>query len=113
MGSVIMRNRFWWYRSLYDEYIGREMRMAFVRSLVLINVKGLAAVLWIPHYVYGVHLNRMIERNAAHKNYQLEWGPRRNRLTHSLIFEEFEVILENWQELNREYKEKGISLVPG
>ena len=35
---------------------------------------------------YGVHLNRTIEEGAAHKNYFVEWGPRRNRLTHNLVF---------------------------
>lgn len=35
---------------------------------------------------YGVHLNRTIEEGAAHKNYFVEWGPRRNRLTHNLLF---------------------------
>ena len=45
---------------------------------------------------WGIHLNREIEVNYAHKNYNLEFGPRRNRLTHSLLFEEFEIVLENW-----------------
>jgi hypothetical protein len=34
----------------------------------------------------------------------LEFGPRRNRLTHSLLFEEFEVVLEEWQKLEHEFK---------
>jgi hypothetical protein len=34
----------------------------------------------------------------------MEFGPRRNRLTHSLLFEEFEVVLENWQGLQDEFK---------
>lgn len=38
---------------------------------------------------YGIHLNRTLEENAAHKNYFVEWNPRRNRLTHNLCFEEF------------------------
>lgn len=42
MGSVLMRNRFWWYKSLYDDYSGREMRMAF----------GLCNLIWLPHYWY-------------------------------------------------------------
>jgi len=48
---------------------------------------------------YGIHLNRTNEVNYSHKNYELVWGPRRNRLTHSLLFEEFDVILEKWQDL--------------
>ena len=42
MGSALMRNRYWWYKSLYDDYSGREMRLAF----------GLCNVLWLPHYWY-------------------------------------------------------------
>jgi hypothetical protein len=45
---------------------------------------------------WGIHLNREIEVNYSHRNYQMEFGPRRNRLTHSLLFEEFEVVMENW-----------------
>ena len=36
---------------------------------------------------YGIHLNRACEVNFSHKNYEMEWGPRRNRLTHSMSFE--------------------------
>ena len=42
MGSVIFRNRYWFYKSLYDDYVGREMRLSF----------GLSMVLWAPHYWY-------------------------------------------------------------
>lgn len=94
MGSALTRNRHWWYRSLYDEYVGREMRLAF----------SLGGLIWIPHYFYGVHFNRLSEVNYSHKNYLFEWGPRRNRLTHSMLFEEFELILEDWEDLESEYK---------
>lgn len=43
MGSVLFRNRYWFYKSLYDDYIGREAKLAF----------GLSSVLWLPHYWYG------------------------------------------------------------
>ena len=52
----------------------------------------------------GISLNRAVEENSAHKNYFVEYGPRRNRLTHSLIFEEFEMVLENWVQLEQEYE---------
>lgn len=97
MGAMIARNRYWWYRSLYDEYAGREMRLAF----------SIAIFIWMPHYFYGVHFNRMSEIGYSHKDYLHEWVPRRNRVTHSLLLEEFEVIMENWEELEGEYKEKG------
>ena len=64
---------------------------------------GIASVIWIPHYAWGVHINRKMEEHTAHKNYAHEWGPRRNRLTHSLLFEEFEQVLENWIDLDEEY----------
>lgn len=44
MGSSLTRNRFWWYRSMYDDYMGREMRLAY----------GIAAFLWLPHYWYRI-----------------------------------------------------------
>lgn len=52
---------------------------------------------------YGVYLNRAAETNTSHKIYSMEVGPSRNRLTHSMIFEQFEMVLENWEELNKEY----------
>lgn len=59
---------------------------------------------------YGIHFNRKMEESNAHRNYYVEFGPRRNRLTHSLLFEEFEVILEKWQDLEQEYAEKGTQI---
>ena len=31
MGSVLTRNRFWWYRSLYDDYVAREAKASLVK----------------------------------------------------------------------------------
>ncbi len=56
---------------------------------------------------WGIHLNRTFEVSFSHRNYAHEWGPRRNRLTHSLEFEQFEMILENWQDLEDEYAARG------
>lgn len=53
-------------------------------------------------------MNREIEANYSHKNYFVEWGPRRNRLTHSLLFEEFEMVVERWQDLDEQFKAQGI-----
>lgn len=41
MGNSVFRNRHWYYRSLYDDYFGRETRMAM----------GLASIIWLPHYL--------------------------------------------------------------
>jgi hypothetical protein len=48
-----------------------------------------------------------MEVNASHKNYSLEYGPRRLRLAHSMLFEEFELIMEQWQSLDEEYLQSG------
>jgi len=48
-------------------------------------------------------MNREIEVTHSHTNYVHEYMPRRNRLTHSLLFEEFETVLENWQALDKRY----------
>lgn len=64
-----------------------------------------AALLVLPHRPRtGIAINRAVEEGSAHKNYFIEYHPRRNRLTHSLIFEEFEMVLEDWQRLEREYE---------
>ena len=40
MGSYVFRNRFWFYRSLYDDYLARDFKSAL----------GLASFLWLPTY---------------------------------------------------------------
>lgn len=60
---------------------------------------------------YGVFLNRRIEEGYAHKIYSMEYAPRRNRVTHSMVFEQFEQVLENWQQLEDEYKQKGKAML--
>jgi hypothetical protein len=97
MGSIVTRNRFWLIRSLYDENMSREFRLSFLA----------ATFLGIPHYVYGIHINRQIEENYSHINYAMVNAPRRNRLTHSMLFEEFEEVLEEWQRL-QEQDEQGL-----
>ena len=44
-----------------------------------------------------------MEEGNARKNYLVEFEPRRNRLTHDLIYEEFEMVLEDWVKLQQEY----------
>jgi len=101
MGGVLQRNRFWWYRSMYDDYLLREIRLTL----------GIGAFIWLPMYWWGIHLNREFDILSTRKNYLEEFGPQRNRLTHSLLFEEFEVSLEKWQDLEDEYKEKGDAML--
>jgi len=56
-------------------------------------------------YRYGIYLNRSMEEGNARKNYLVEYEPRRNRLTHDLNYEEFEMVLEDWVKLQTEYYE--------
>ena len=42
MGSTLFRNRYWFYKSLYDDYIGRDFKLAM----------GISSLLWLPHYWY-------------------------------------------------------------
>lgn len=56
MGNTIQRNRYWWYKSLYDDYLLREFRIAFVIS----------GFIYLPFYWWGVHFNREIEVNQSH-----------------------------------------------
>lgn len=71
---------------MYDEYLLRDVR----RTLFF------ASFLYLPAYWWGIHLNRALEIDESHSYYKLIYMPRRVRLTHSLLFEEFEMVLENW-----------------
>ena len=42
MGSIVFRNRYWFYKSLYDDYMGRDFKLAL----------GISSLLWLPHYWY-------------------------------------------------------------
>ena len=102
MGNTLARNRYWWYRSLYDDYMFREMRLTF----------GVAGLLFLPFYWWGIHINREFEVHNAHINYLNEWGPRRLRLTHSMLFEEFEMDLERFLKFKESYTSDGDSDLP-
>lgn len=43
MGSIVFRNRYWFYKSLYDDYLGRDFKLGF----------GISCLLWMPHYWYS------------------------------------------------------------
>merc|ERR1712048_1072529 len=95
MGNSLYRNRHWYYRSLYDDQCTREFRYAF----------GVTALVFIPHYLWGIHFNRLYEEHMSHSVYTEEYMPRRNRLTHSLLFEQFEMMVEKCQDLEDEFRE--------
>ena len=84
-----LRSRFWYINLYLDEYISRDS-MAILMATV---------VMQIPVYLWGLHINRESEIDMSHVNYNRIYMPRRNRLAHSLIFEEFEMHTEQWREL--------------
>ena len=95
MGNMVYRNRFWFYRSLYDDYILREIRMSYI----------FAGLIYIPFYFWGIHINREIEVNSSHSVYSVKYHPRRNRLTEAMFYEEFEMFLEKYKELKPQIDE--------
>ena len=38
----MFRNRYWFYKSLYDDYVGRDFKLSL----------GISSLLWMPHYWY-------------------------------------------------------------
>ena len=52
-----------------------------------------------------------MEEGNARKNYLVEFEPRRNRLTHDLIYEEFEMVLEDWVKLQQVYDASTLFLI--
>ena len=91
MGMTIARNRFWYFRSMYDEYLVRDVR----RTLLI------SSFIWLPAYWWGIHINRELEVDASLDYYRGKYMPRRLRLTHSMMFEEFEMVLEDWEVLQK------------
>eukprot|EP00357_Protocruzia_adherens_P009019 CAMPEP_0114996206 /NCGR_PEP_ID=MMETSP0216-20121206/14174_1 /TAXON_ID=223996 /ORGANISM="Protocruzia adherens, Strain Boccale" /LENGTH=83 /DNA_ID=CAMNT_0002360369 /DNA_START=83 /DNA_END=334 /DNA_ORIENTATION=+ len=61
----------------------------------------------LPYYWWGLHITREGEVNISHGNYYQEYQPRRLRMTHNLIFENFVMMSEQWQKYNDEYQSKG------
>ena len=87
-----LRSRFWYMCMFQDEYMARDVGSVFLAIVIL----------YYPGYVWGTHINREWEIQASHTNYHEVYAPRRNRLTHSLIFEEFEMHMEEWRKLLKE-----------
>ncbi|OMJ72562.1 hypothetical protein SteCoe_18706 [Stentor coeruleus] len=85
-----LRSRFWFINLLLDEYVSRDA----------MAILGATLIMHVPMYFWGMFVNRETEIYHSHINYQNEYAPRRNRLAHSLIFEEFEMQVEQWKGLN-------------
>jgi hypothetical protein len=52
---TLARNRFWYFRSLYDEYLVRDVRRTFF----------IGSTIWLPAYWWGIHMNRELEVDSA------------------------------------------------
>jgi hypothetical protein len=98
MGGVnFTRNRAWWHTAMWDEYGQRHQYIATFPTLFLL----------MPLYWYGASANRNIEQNYAAKMYALDYENRRNRLTHNMIMEHFEIHVEKVQDILDSIKEHG------
>lgn len=98
MGGVnFTRNRAWWHTAIWDEYGQRHMYFAFFPTFLMM----------IPGYWYGAFVNRDLDQNFAAKMYSLEYESKRNRLTHNMIMEHFEMHVEKVQNLLDQVKEEG------
>ena len=103
MWTWFTRNRFWTYIAFYDEYVGRSINTS----------AGLSLLFFIPSYLYGSIINRIMEENGSHMIYALDFMDKRSRLTHNLIMEHFEVHVEKTQDLIVELTEKGPAVWKG
>ena len=97
MGSYLTRTRAWVYIAFYDEYVGRHIN----------TCAGLSILMFIPMYLYGLKVNRLTDINSNHMLYQWQYFDKRNRLTHNLIMEHFEVHKEALEDLIVEMNTKG------
>ena len=97
MGSYFTRTRAWVYIAFYDEYVGRNIHTSCLLSLGF----------FFPCYIYGLKLNRTVENNFNHMMYHWQFADKRNRLTHNLIMEHFEMHKERFEEVTDELDKHG------
>jgi hypothetical protein len=97
MGSWLTRTRAWCYIAFYDEYVGRHINTS----------AGLSVFFFVPLYLYGINVNRICEQNSNHLLYQWQYYDKRNRLTHNLIMENFEMHKEELEDLILDLNKRG------
>ena len=97
MGSYFTRTRAWVYIAFYDEYVGRHIHLCCLGSLAIL----------VPSYLYGLKLNRIVENNFNHMLYHWQYADKRNRLTHNLIMEHFEMHKEHLERVTDELDKHG------
>ena len=103
MGAWLTRTRAWVYIAFYDEYVGRHIN----------TCAGLSMLFFVPMYLYGIHVNRIVDRNSNHLYYSWSYFDKRNRLTHNLIMEHFEVHKERLEDLIIDMNDKGPAIFEG
>lgn len=98
MGTgTFTRNRAWYQTVIWDEY---ALRHAFL-TLIPTFTFG------FPLYWYGTFINRELEQNFAATMYMMDYENRRNRLTHCMIMEHFEMHVEKVKDLLDNIKQEG------
>ena len=97
MGGYFSRNRAWVHIAFYDDYGNRHIAWT----------AGLAIVLMVPMYWYGLNLNRIHELNGQSYYYYHMNADKRNRLTHNMIMEHFEMHVEEMQDYLIDIKKRG------
>ena len=97
MGAWLTRTRAWVYIAFYDEYVGRHIN----------TCAGVSVLFFIPSYLYGVHVNRIVDHNANHMLYNWQYWHKRNRLTHNLVMEHFEMHKEQLEDLVVDLNDEG------
>ena len=103
MGSWMTRSRAWVYIAFYDEYVGRSINTS----------AGISLLFFIPNYLYGLTVNRIVEQNGTNLVYYNEFFEKRLRLTHNLVMEHFELHVEKTQDLVVELTQKGPAIWKG
>lgn len=98
MGGVnFTRNRAWWHTAIWDEYGQRHQYVMIIPTMALL----------IPYYWHNSFSSRDLEQNFAKKMYQMEYESKRNRLTHNLIMEHFEMHVESAMDILDSVNNKG------
>lgn len=85
------------YIAFYDEYVGRHINTS----------AGCSLLFFIPVYLYGINVNRICEQNANHYLYNWTHFDKRNRLTHNLVMEHFDVHKEQMEDLIKDMNDRG------
>ena len=97
MGGYLTRNRAWVHIAFYDDYANRHIAWT----------AGVAILYMIPMYWYGININRIHELNGQAYYYYFTHADKRNRLTHNMIMEHFEMHVEEMQDFLIDIKKNG------